>query len=108
MKKSEQIRLEAGESDSEIKAFGLDCKAMREERSERFEESILPRLKQLYVVEENAGYIKVDSQKFGMITIYPKANKLCIHKGQQWRKPAVRWIIENLIKPGNGSRACGK
>lgn len=100
--------MEAAECDSDIKAFGLDYKAMREERKERFYEDILPQLKKLYVVEENdgGGYVKVDTQRFGMITIYPKANKLCIHKGQQWRKPAVRWIVDNLIKKGNGSRAC--
>lgn len=98
MKKSEELRQLASEEDNDIKAFGIDCNVLREERKERFEETILPQLKKLFVVEENAGYVKIDTQKYGPITIYPKANKLCIHHGQKWRKPAVRWIVDNLLK----------
>jgi hypothetical protein len=98
MKKSEEYRQQAQEAEHVLASLGLHTKAIREERKERFEEEILPQLRKLFVVEENTGYVKIDTMKYGPITIYPKANKLCIHHGQKWRKPAVRWIIKNLLK----------
>ncbi len=99
MKKSEQLRIEAGSIESDIKYLGAANKIMRAEREERFEENILPELRKRFVVEENENFIRIDTQEYGTITIYPKANKLNIHKGNRWiKRGGVRWIINNLLK----------
>lgn len=99
MKKSEELQLASQQEDNDLKSFGLACKALREKRSERFEDDWLPVLKQRYPIEErNNGSFTITTQEFGLIDYFPKANKLLIRKENNWIKPGLRWIVTNLTK----------
>lgn len=97
MKKSEVLLSASKQEDNDIKSFALQCKALRERRSERFVEDWLPILKDRYPIEQrNNGSYTITSQDHGNIDYYPKANKLLIRVTNKWIKPGLKWIIENL------------
>lgn len=106
MKRSEELHREAQSEDNDIKATGMHLRAFREERrednKERFDRDFLPLLRKLWIVEENTDYCRLDTQTHGTIIIYPKANKVHIHKGNRWiSRGAMGWITKNLL---NGMR----
>ena len=98
MKKSEELTLASQKEDNDIKSFALACKALREARSEKFLEDYLSVLKLRFVIEErNNGSYSINTQNFGIIDYFPKANKLLIRKENKWIKPGLKWIINNLM-----------
>ena len=106
MKKSEQIRQLAGEEDNDIKRFGLDCKARREARSERFVDKELQELLTKFKITHDPaqGRYTISTKKHGRVMFYPRANKLLICKENRWIWPGLRWIINFLLKDGSTSR----
>jgi len=99
MKKSEQLRKEAQSIESDIAYLGAANKIMREEREERFIERYYSSL------EEKLGMAKVDpvqrgylwdTEKFGRIIFFPKANKVLLCKQNKWVKPGLQWLIKNF------------
>jgi hypothetical protein len=98
MKKSEQLRVEAGSIESDIKYLGAANKIMREERIERFEEEWLPLLKEKATVHysELLNRYWIENKKMGVIDFYPKANKILIRKENRWVKPGLQWLIKNF------------
>lgn len=97
MKKSEELTLASQQEDNDIKSFGLLCKALRESRSERFIEDWLPVFQKRYSIEiRNNGSYSIQTQSFGIIDFYPKANKLLIRTKNKWIKPGLKWLIINL------------
>ena len=97
MKKSEELLLASEQEDNDIKSFALQCKALRESRSERFIEDWLPVLSKRYSIEQRTnGSYSINTQKYGIIDYFPKANKLLVRKDNKWIKPALKWIINNL------------
>lgn len=94
---SEDLELAAQLEYDDFKSFALHCKALREKRSERFIEDWLPILMKRYNIQlrENTSY-SINTQKYGIIDYYPKANKLLIRKDNKWIKPGLKWIINNL------------
>lgn len=101
MKKSEDLKKEAAESDNDFKAMSLLNKSLRENRLERFQDYIIPLQQKGYdVVEDNFKYtIDTDAQSimYGIIDYFPKANKLLIRKQNRWIKPGLAWITKNLL-----------
>ena len=100
MKQSEALRKKAEEEDNDLIALGIFTKVIREERAERFEGYKLKITEAGYTLKEfpDQGKVTIQTDKFGTLSFYPKANKLLIHKGQMWKKPGLRWIINNLLK----------
>ena len=97
MKKSEQLISASRQEDNDIKSFALLTKALRESRSEKFIEDWLPILSKRYSIEQrNNGSYSINTQEYGIIDYYPKANKLLIRKDNKWVKPGLKWIIKNL------------
>jgi hypothetical protein len=98
MKKSQKLIIEAGMVDNDLSALGKYTKSIREGRAEKFEEVWLGALKEKTEVElrDNGSYT-FDS-KYGIIDFFPKANKLLIRKKNKWIKPALKFIVENIIK----------
>lgn len=98
MKKSEELTSASQQEDNDIKSFALLCKALREKRSERWLEDWMPVLENRYSIEERTnGSYSITTQKFGVVDYFPKANKLLIRKNNKWKKPGLKWIINNLI-----------
>jgi hypothetical protein len=98
MKNSEELMSLASKEDNDIISFALQCKALREKRSEKFLEDWLPLLKIRYPVEFNNHKYSITTQKFGIIDYFPKANSLLIRKDNEWEKPGLKWMINHLMK----------
>ena len=100
LKKSEILSKQAEESETVYQVMDLERKALREARLERFEDYI-PRLeKQGCIIKPFNGQktvIDTQTEQYGIIDFFPKANKLLIRKENAWRKPALRFIIENIL-----------
>jgi hypothetical protein len=98
MKKSEELRIEAGGIDSDIKYLGVANKIMREERMERFIEKYLPLLekKAMVTIIDLKDKIVINNGQFGVIDFYPKANKILIRSKNKWIKPGLQWLIKNF------------
>lgn len=103
MKKSEELREEAAREDNDLKAMGILNKSMREGRLERFEENFLPQLEKLYDIvhhpDQHKYTIDTDTQtnKYGIIDYFPKANKVLIRRTNKWKKPGLQWIHKKLL-----------
>jgi len=98
MKKSEQLKLDAQEEENDIKSFGIMCKSLREQRFEKFDEVFLTRLKEKYTVEnDGSSKFTIYTKDFGILDYFPKANKILIRKENRWKKPGLKWIVNNLL-----------
>jgi hypothetical protein len=97
MKKSEEIKEKANSEENDLKAMGLYNKALREKRSEKFEDYWLEKLKEKTQVtfRENGSYT-FDSH-LGIIDFFPKANNLLIRKTGKWKKPGLKFIIQKIL-----------
>lgn len=96
--KSQQLIKESQTEENDFKSFNLLCKALREKRSEKFEE-YLPVISLRYTVKERTnGSYTIETQDYGVIDYFPKANKLLIRKDNSWKKPGLKWIINNLMQ----------
>lgn len=98
MKKSEELTLASQQEDNDIKSFALQCKALREKRSEKFVEDWLPVFKERFPIQENNHKYTIETQQYGILDYFPKSNKLLIRKRNKWVKPGLKWLINNLSK----------
>jgi len=102
MKKSEELYQAAAEADSDFKALNLRTKGLREARVERFlEQDYSEQLiaKGCTILPFNGNKIVIDTQtdKFGVLDYFPKANKVLIRKSNQWKNQGLKWIKENIL-----------
>lgn len=101
-KKSELLKQKAAEADSDQASLGLMTKSLREKRLEKFQD-FMPKLERLGydVVQETVGKYTIDTDsneiKFGTVDYFPKANKVLIRKDNDWIKPGLKWINDNLL-----------
>ena len=95
---SEELYKKAMGEENDFRFMNLQLKALREKRSEKFQE-YLPYLENRYEItkRENNSYT-INTQEYGNLDYFPKANNLLIRKDNQWVKPGLKWIIENLLK----------
>ena len=98
MKESEKLILSSQQEDNGTKSFALQCKALRESRSERFVEDWLPLLYKRYNIVENNHKYTITTQDYGIVDYFPKVNKILIRKDNNWIKPGLKWIIANLTE----------
>lgn len=104
MKRSEALKEAAAAEENDLKALGLMTGSLREGRLEKFTETYLPQLLKMgfdiaqddkmfrYTIDTEMG-----GRPFGIVDYYPKANNLCIRKTNTWKKPGLKWIVENLL-----------
>ena len=102
MKKSEELKQEAQQEESYFAYMAKMNKSMREARLERFEDGYNEKLEinNCIVIPFNGSKIVIDTQteKFGIVDYYPKANKILIRKDNKWITQGLRWINESLLK----------
>ena len=81
--------------------MGKMNQVMREQRLERFEPWIkeLQESTEVISLEEFSaqGKFTINTDSFGIVDYFPKANKVLIRKNNKWIKPGFKWIRENLI-----------
>jgi len=104
MKESERFRIEAEREENDLAALGKYTKAIREERKERFEEIWLEKLQeQTEIIKRDNGSYTFNS-KYGIIDYFPKSNKLLIRNQNKWKKPALEFILRNLLNQRDEKR----
>lgn len=101
MEKSEKLRREAQLEENDLVYMGKMNQVMREQRLERFEPWIkeLQESTEVISLEEFSaqGKFTINTDSFGIVDYFPKANKLLIRRQNKWIKPGFKWIRENLI-----------
>jgi hypothetical protein len=108
MTNSDKLREQLATEGNDLKALGIGKQLIREERSERFEETWLPILQAKCNVKHDAqmGRYTFEANGYGVMDFYPKANKLLIRKLNKWKKPALKWLIAELQLEMDGSAFC--
>ena len=88
------------EEENDLKALGLGRKLIRQEGGERFDTDwlkiVINSPKVAKYRQNDNGYTFWLSDG-NIIDLYPKANKLLIRKTHKWVKPALKWIINQIL-----------
>lgn len=86
-----------GDLGDSYREFWQQKNSIRQLRSDKFEDEILPMLKAKYDVFEgkNSNYI-IDSPK-GVIDYFPKSKRLLIREDNKWISNGLEWIKSNLL-----------
>lgn len=95
--KSDELKQKISQEDNDITAFGLQCKLIREKRSEKFVEDYLPLLSSRFNIATSNGKYTITTEQYGILDFFPKANKILIRKDNKWIKPGLSWIRNNLL-----------
>lgn len=92
MKTSEQLKLQSQQEDNDLKSYSFLIKSLRETKSEKFIEGWLEPLNLRYpiTISNNSTKYTIETQDFGIIAYFPKANKLLIRKDNKWLKPGLK------------------
>lgn len=102
MSKSEELKKLAQQEDNDLKYMGIMKKAIREERNEEFYANWLSELynsdKVISIKElPIQGKIEINTDEFGIVDFFPKANKVLRRNINKWVHPGLKWIKDNLI-----------
>jgi len=103
MKKSELLKIQADEEENDFRFWNIHHKAIREERIETFDEFFLPKIKDSHLVSvvESRPDQSLYLIKFSdgvEVAYYPKKDRLCIKKGNQWKCNGRTWIMNKIQK----------
>ena len=102
MKKSEALKKEAQQEESDFSYMAKMNKSIREARLERFEDGYAEKLESnnCIVIPFNGSKVVIDTQteKYGIVDYYPKANKILIRKDNKWLTQGLHWINDTLLK----------
>lgn len=101
-KTSEELAKESREEENDYRALALSTKSLREARLERFEEGdYIVKLKEAdcIVIPFNGQKVVIDTQtdKYGIIDYFPKANKVLVRKENDWKSQGLKWMFNNLF-----------
>lgn len=75
-------------------------KKVREDKYGRFCSKTLPKLlesKKITSVEKFLDKFIIITNNFGIIDMFPKADRLLIRKNNEWHSGATEWILDNII-----------
>lgn len=89
-----------GDLGDDFRAFREYQREIREEKYTKFCSKTLPRLKEsskVIHIEGSIDKFTITTTDFGIIDVFPKANRLLIRKDNKWHSRAVHWIINNLL-----------
>jgi len=98
---SEELKQEAHNKENDMAFLGAMKKAIRQERAEKFEpwlEELKTSKKIISIISnEEQGKHTINTEKFGIVDYFPKANKLLIRKENSWKTQGLRWIKARLL-----------
>jgi hypothetical protein len=71
----------------------------KKKRYSYFKEWWLPELQEFVeVFERKNGSFTFETSNYGVIDFFPKSNALLIRKDNNWKRPGLKWIKENILK----------
>lgn len=77
-------------------------KELKQVRLDYFEEELKENLisNDCIIAPFDGSKIVIDTQsnKYGILDFFPKANKVLIRKENYWKEAGLKWIKDNLIK----------
>lgn len=102
MKKSEILKKEADQQDNDLAYMGKMKKVFRERNLEHFEDNGYIQLLEyndcIVTPFDGAKFtINTQTDKFGIIDFYPKANRVLVRKNNDWFSHGLKWIKSNII-----------
>jgi len=50
------------------------------------------------VIKRENGSYTFETEMYGIIDFFPKANSVLIRKDNNWKKPGLKWIKKNILK----------
>lgn len=72
-------------------------KSARNKRLLDFRAHVLEGIMDVYNVEKrDNGSYTIDTQNFGVLDLYPKADKLLFREDGRWIKGGIEWVCNNL------------
>lgn len=83
------------------KEFGEFVKELRENKYEFFKSEVLPKIidsEEVENINEECFSFAVTTKNYGVIDIFPKANKIRIRRKNKWVKPILPWLRKYIIK----------
>lgn len=89
-----------GDLGDDFRAFREYQREIREKKYNKFCSKILPKLQgaeNVVYIERSMEKFTITTTNFGVIDIFPKANRLLIRKDNKWYSKATQWIIDNLL-----------
>ena len=89
-----------GDLGDDFRAFREYQRKIRENKYDKFCLKTLPKLQEcdkVIHIERSVDKFTITTTNFGIIDIFPKANRLLVRKDNRWHSGAVRWIINNLL-----------
>ena len=89
-----------GDLGDDFRAFRDYQREIRENKYDKFCLKTLPKLQEcdkVTYIERSVDKFIITTTNFGIIDIFPKANRLLVRKDNRWHSGAVRWIINNLL-----------
>ena len=99
--KSQELKQQAQQAESDFEYMSLMKKSLREARLEKFEQYVIDIERKGYDISYANYKFTIDtdaqSEKFGVIDFFPKANKVLMRNENTWVKPGLNWIIKNLL-----------
>jgi len=100
--KSEDLLQQSQQEENDFKALALSTKSLREARLERFEENNYVQLlkeSNCIVIPFDGRKIIIDTQteEYGILDYFPKANKILIRKTNTWKAQGLKWMFNNLF-----------
>lgn len=97
---SKRMKQEAHSEENDMAFLGQMKKAIRQERVEKAQPWIEnlknnPEVISLEYLEDLGKYI-INTDKFGIIDYFPKANKILIRRQNKWITRGLNWIRNNI------------
>jgi len=97
----EKLEEELAGEENDLKALAIYKKILREKRTLKWEnwkrEIISSDLVLEYDEFPSQGKISFLIEKYNWVDYYPKANKVLIRQKNDWIKPGLKWLINNLL-----------
>jgi hypothetical protein len=96
------LKQEANSKDNDLAYMGANKKVFREQRLHNFGKwyEELENSSNVISLDYNAGQGKVtiNTEKFGIVDYFPKANKLLIRKDNDWNPSGLNWLKTHILK----------
>jgi hypothetical protein len=100
MSKLKELSIAFDNAENDFEALSIANKIMREQRCEKFGkwyEKLLESDNVISIREDNFKFI-INTNDYGIVDFFPKANKTLIRQKNKWIKPGLRWIVKELLK----------